>query len=71
MLLAICLVVLGVEADKHYGGALQQAGDGAGALGNPERVELLAGHRFDHAVQLFEIEAGMGPELGKLKLLEE
>lgn len=63
--------MLSVEADKHNGGALQQAENGAGALGYPERVELLAGDRFDHAVQFLEIEAGMGPELGKLKLLEE
>lgn len=62
-LLSICLVVLGMEGDEHNGGALEQAGDGAGALGYPERVELLSGHRFDHAVELLEIERGMGPEL--------
>jgi len=63
--------VPGVETDEHNGGALEQAGDGAGALGYPERVELLSGHRFDHAVQFLEIEAGMGPELGEVELLEE
>ena len=59
-----------MEGDKNYGWTFDQAGYGAGAAGNTERIELFSGDRFDHAVKFFEIEPRMNPELRYIVLLK-
>ena len=52
----VSLIVLDMQADKDSSRAFEQTSDGAGAAGDTERVKLLAGGRFDHAVEFLEIE---------------
>ena len=52
---AVGLVVLWLKADQHQGGTVTNARYGSDAPGDPERVKLLAGHRFNHPVQFFEV----------------
>lgn len=61
MLPSISLVMLHMQADQNNGRAGKQAGNGAGAAGDANGIELLPSDRFDHALKFLKIQAGMGP----------
>lgn len=65
--LPVRLVVLNMQADQYQGWPLAQAGNGAGRAANSQGIELFAAGWFDHAVQLFKIEAGVAPELRQIE----
>lgn len=51
--------MLYMQAYQHDGLIFDKAGDGPGAAGDPERIELLPGRRFNHAMQLLKVESGV------------
>ncbi len=57
--------MLDMQADKDNGRAFEQTSYGAGTTGDSERIELFTGGRFNHAMELLEIEPGMAPKLLK------
>jgi hypothetical protein len=68
---AVGLVVLWLKADQHQGGTVTNARYGSDAPCDPERVKLLAGHRFNHPVQFFEVQAAVRPQSGKVERLQK
>ena len=70
-LLPVSLVMLNVQADHDNSWPVKQEGDGAGTAAEAEGVKLLTCSRLDHAVQFFEVKAGVNPELRQIERLEE
>lgn len=53
------------------GSAAVQTCHGSGAAGDSQGIELLTRARFDHAVEFFEIEARVLPEIREIEGLEQ
>ena len=68
---AVGLVVLWLKTHQHQGRTVTNAHYGSGARCDPERVKLLAGHRFNHPLQFFEVQAAVLPQLGKFERLQK
>jgi len=68
---AVRLVVLRVEGHQQQGRAVEEARHRPRALGDAQRVELLAGPWLDQAVELLELQPGVGPELGHVEGLKQ
>ena len=67
VLLLVSLVVLDMQTHQHQGRPLAQTGNDARRAANPEGIELCPAGRFNHAMQFFEVEAGVVPELRQVK----
>ena len=65
--LPICLVMLHMQSDKHQSRPLVQADNSTGGAADPQGIKLFPAAWFNHAMQFFEVEAGVAPELWQVK----
>ncbi len=63
--LPVRLIMLNMQTYEDNGWAFDKTRNGAGAAGDPERIELFAGGRLDHPVEFLEIQTGVVPKLLK------
>uniref|UniRef100_UPI00257B63FE hypothetical protein n=1 Tax=Pseudodesulfovibrio sp. TaxID=2035812 RepID=UPI00257B63FE len=69
--LSVRLVVLDVQTHQHQSRSAKQAGNGSGAGGDAQGIELVTRARFDQAMEFFEVEARMLPEVREFEGLEQ